>query len=223
MRPDRRGVQPRLGVAWRPVPGSSLVVRGGYGVYRNTNVYQSIAMLLAQQPPLSKAFSVENSADHPLTLANGFIAAPGRPAEHVCGRSRLPRRLRPELAGVGAARSAGVADRAGDLSGDQGQPPDAGVPAQHLSGRRRESVSVVSGGLRVSHVERPLDAARRPDSGAAPAPQRPDGDGPVHVGEGDRRCRRVHRREPERRGDRAGLAESRRPSGGRRTSISVTR
>ena len=62
MQPDKRGIQPRLGVAWRPIPGSSLVVRAGYGIYRNTNVYQSIATLLAQQPPLSTSFSVANSA-----------------------------------------------------------------------------------------------------------------------------------------------------------------
>ena len=60
--------------------GSSLVIRAGYGVYRNTSVYQSIATLLAQQPPLSTTLSVENSAENPLTLANGFIAPPGRPA-----------------------------------------------------------------------------------------------------------------------------------------------
>ena len=58
MRPDKRGIQPRLGIAWRPVAGSSLVVRAGYGIYRNTNVYQSIATLLAQQPPLSTTLSV---------------------------------------------------------------------------------------------------------------------------------------------------------------------
>ncbi|OFV93632.1 MAG: TonB-dependent receptor [Acidobacteria bacterium RIFCSPLOWO2_12_FULL_65_11] len=75
--PDTRGVQPRVGLAWRPVAGSSLVVRAGYGIYRNTNVYQSIAMLMAQQPPLSNTLSVENSAGNPLTLANGFIATPG--------------------------------------------------------------------------------------------------------------------------------------------------
>jgi len=72
VRPDRNGFQPRLAMAWRPVPGSSLVVRAGYGLYRNTNVYQSIATLLAQQPPLSYAFSVENSAVNPFTLADGF-------------------------------------------------------------------------------------------------------------------------------------------------------
>ena len=77
LRPDRGGVQPRLAVAWRPIAGSSLLVRAGYGVYRNTNVYQAIALLLAQQPPLSKAFNVQNTAANPLTLANGFIVAPG--------------------------------------------------------------------------------------------------------------------------------------------------
>jgi hypothetical protein len=74
MRPDKTGVQPRLAIAWRPIPGSSLVVRAGYGIYRNTNVYQSITTLLAQQPPLSTSFSIANSAANPLTLARGFVA-----------------------------------------------------------------------------------------------------------------------------------------------------
>ncbi len=79
LNPDRRGIQPRVGLAWRPVAGSSLVVRAGYGIYRNTNVYQSIAMLMAQQPPLSNTLSVANPSFNPptLTLANGFIAGPG--------------------------------------------------------------------------------------------------------------------------------------------------
>ena len=74
---DPRGVQPRVGIALRPVAGSSLVIRAGYGVYRNTSVYQPIAMLLAQQPPLSKTLSVETSAANPLSLANGFTGIPG--------------------------------------------------------------------------------------------------------------------------------------------------
>jgi hypothetical protein len=76
LRPDRAGIQPRVGVAWRPVPGSSLVIRAGYGIYRNQSVYQPITTLLAQQPPLSKAFTIPNTPANPLTLANGFTPPP---------------------------------------------------------------------------------------------------------------------------------------------------
>ena len=70
-------LQPRVGVAWRPIEGSSLVVRAGYGVYRNVGMYQSIAMLMAQQPPLSTTLSVERGDAHPLTLSEGFVGIPG--------------------------------------------------------------------------------------------------------------------------------------------------
>jgi trimeric autotransporter adhesin len=73
MKPDKLGIQPRLAIAWRPIPGSSLVVRAGYGIYRNASVYQSITTLLAQQPPLSTSFSIANSAENPLSLARGFV------------------------------------------------------------------------------------------------------------------------------------------------------
>jgi len=75
--PDGAGIQPRVSFAWRPVAASSLIVRGGYGVYRNTNVYQSIAIQMAQQSPLSKSLSVENTPGNPLTLANGFVTPQG--------------------------------------------------------------------------------------------------------------------------------------------------
>ncbi len=75
IRPDRSGFEPRIGMAWRPISGSSLVVRLGYGIYYNTSVYQTIALEMAQQAPLSKSLRVQNSAETPLTLANGFNAA----------------------------------------------------------------------------------------------------------------------------------------------------
>ena len=76
LHPDKRGVEPRVGFAWRSPAGSSLVVRGGYGIYYDTSVYQTIATQMAQQAPLSKSLSVQNSAANPLTLANGFNASP---------------------------------------------------------------------------------------------------------------------------------------------------
>ena len=60
VRRDLSGFQPRLGISWRPKLTSSMVFRAGYGIYRNLGVYQSIGMLLAQQPPFTTSFSVEN-------------------------------------------------------------------------------------------------------------------------------------------------------------------
>jgi trimeric autotransporter adhesin len=74
--PERGAIQPRLGIAWRPLPASSLVVRAGYTVTYNTSVYQGIASQMAQQSPLSKNASLANSAATPLTLANGFSSSP---------------------------------------------------------------------------------------------------------------------------------------------------
>ncbi len=72
IRPDRSGVEPRLGLSWRPIPASTVVVRAGYGIYQDTSVYQNTALLMAQQAPLSKSLSVQNSAACPQTLASGF-------------------------------------------------------------------------------------------------------------------------------------------------------
>jgi hypothetical protein len=74
--PDKRGILPRIGFAWRPAAASSLVIRGGYGISRDTSVYLPIAKQMAQQSPLSKSMSISNSPDTPLTLANGFNSTP---------------------------------------------------------------------------------------------------------------------------------------------------
>lgn len=72
LRPDRLGIEPRIGLSWRPIPGSSVVVRAGYGVYDDTSVYQATALSMAQQSPLSRSLSVQNSAACPQTLSSGF-------------------------------------------------------------------------------------------------------------------------------------------------------
>jgi len=72
LRPDRRMISPRIGISWRPIPASTVVIRAGYGIYPDTSVYQNIVLRMAQQAPLSKSLSVQNSTACPLTLANGF-------------------------------------------------------------------------------------------------------------------------------------------------------
>ena len=73
--PDRDNFSPRFGFAWRPGTKRSTVVRGGYGVYYNTSVYNMIASNMAQQPPFAQSLSVSNSPGAPLTIANGFLLA----------------------------------------------------------------------------------------------------------------------------------------------------
>lgn len=76
LRPDRRDFEPRLGVAWRPLPGSSLLLRAGYGIYADSSVYQATALQLAEQPPLSNVVNAQNSTACTLTLANGLVRQP---------------------------------------------------------------------------------------------------------------------------------------------------
>ena len=72
VRPDRSGIEPRIAFSWRPIPASTIVVRGGYGIYHDTSVYLLPMLQLAQQAPLSKSLKQQNSAGCPLTLADGF-------------------------------------------------------------------------------------------------------------------------------------------------------
>ena len=74
MRPDRGGMQPRIGISWRPLLASSLVIRAGYGVYYDTGIYLPIATRMAQQAPLSRTLSIQNNGS--LTMANAFTATP---------------------------------------------------------------------------------------------------------------------------------------------------
>ena len=75
VRPDRKGVAPRIGFAWKPLPNT--VVRGGYGINYNTGAYQGIAEQLAVQPPFATTATNVQSIPGELTLQSGFPAATG--------------------------------------------------------------------------------------------------------------------------------------------------
>ena len=80
-----------------------MVVRGGYGVYYNTSVYLPLATQMAQQSPLSKSLSVQNSPNNPLTLANGFNASPTITPDTFAIDPNFRLGYNAELADVGAA------------------------------------------------------------------------------------------------------------------------
>jgi trimeric autotransporter adhesin len=71
--PDRLGFEPRIGISWRPILASSIVIRAGYGIYHDTSVYRAPDLQLAQQAPLSISLEQQNSDACRLTLAYGFI------------------------------------------------------------------------------------------------------------------------------------------------------
>ena len=129
VRPDRLGITPRLGIAWRPISGSSLLVRAGYGIYNDTSVYQQTALAMAQQSPLSKSLGL-NNVNCALTLQPGLQRLPLDHPEHIRGGSQLPRRLCAGLATFRSARSACLAADDRHLLRHQGYARRAGIPAQ---------------------------------------------------------------------------------------------
>jgi hypothetical protein len=81
VRPDKHGLEPRIGISWRPIPASTLVVRAGYGIYDDTSVYLGAAENMAEQAPFSNSLSEANSSGCKLTLANGFQQCTGAAAD----------------------------------------------------------------------------------------------------------------------------------------------
>lgn len=78
VRPDRSEISPIVGIAWRPISGSSLLIRSGYGIYYDTSVYQATAYAMAQQAPLSTSLSIASSAScGNIDIANPFTAQSG--------------------------------------------------------------------------------------------------------------------------------------------------
>jgi hypothetical protein len=74
--PDYSRPEPRIGLAWRPISGSSLLLRAKYDVTNDTSVYQSSAYQMAQQSPLSTSLSVANTTSCAFNLASPFAQLP---------------------------------------------------------------------------------------------------------------------------------------------------
>ena len=77
VKPDKNNISPRIGFAWRPITKGTLVVRGGYGTYYNSSVYNTIANNMAQQPPFAQSFNVATTTlplNVPMTQYFSYIA-----------------------------------------------------------------------------------------------------------------------------------------------------
>jgi hypothetical protein len=73
--PDYSRPEPRIGIAWRPISGSSLLIRSGYDVTNDTSVYQASAYYgMAQQAPLSTSLTIANGPNCGFNMANPFVA-----------------------------------------------------------------------------------------------------------------------------------------------------
>ena len=197
--PTSAAFQPRVGVAWRPVAGSSLVIRAGYGIYRNTSVYQSIATIMALRRPGAAAAALEDvqRRDQRRPIRSRWRTDSSRLPVH---RAPRPTRLRSIRTSASATPQNWQASLQRDL------PASLTVIATYLGTKGSHLMQeflpntyptgavnpcpTCPAGIRLSDVERPLDATRRPVPAAAPPSQRPDGDGAVHAVEGDGRCRR---------------------------------
>ncbi|HEY1493815.1 MAG TPA: TonB-dependent receptor [Candidatus Solibacter sp.] len=78
IRPDTNNLSPRFGFAWKPIGKRALTIRGGYSIFYNGSAYGSFAARLASQPPFIHSASLSTSLANPLTLQNGFAAAPSQ-------------------------------------------------------------------------------------------------------------------------------------------------
>ena len=77
VRAEPRNFSPRLGVAWRPFSRRNIIIRSGYSIFYSGSPYAQIASQLAAQPPFATTASLITSVAAPLTVQNGFAAAPG--------------------------------------------------------------------------------------------------------------------------------------------------
>jgi hypothetical protein len=68
-------LEPRIGIAWQPkFIKPKTVVRGGYSIFYNVSIYNTLAKELLYQAPATTSQSLTTTSAAPLTLNNAFIA-----------------------------------------------------------------------------------------------------------------------------------------------------
>jgi hypothetical protein len=72
--PDRNNLAPRVGIAWRPAPRTT--VRGGYGINYASVPYLSFAQRMTSQPPFAVTDTVLGTVSSPIPLAAAFENVP---------------------------------------------------------------------------------------------------------------------------------------------------
>ena len=84
---DRGHFAPRVGIAWQPGIKPRTVVRAGYSMFYNENVYSTLARKLTYQPPFDVAQSLITSSANILTLQQGLLPEPGITIANTAGVS----------------------------------------------------------------------------------------------------------------------------------------
>ncbi len=75
---DYRNFAPRIGFAWQPPLKPKMVVRGGYSIFYNDSIYNTLAQdYLAYQPPFAQSQNLYTSSAQLLTLKDGFPSSAG--------------------------------------------------------------------------------------------------------------------------------------------------
>ena len=83
VRPDYGAFAPRVGVAWKATPTTT--VRTGYGINYSASVYQSIAQQLANQPPFDVTTTVLSTLATPVPIQSVLTTPPSSATTNTYG------------------------------------------------------------------------------------------------------------------------------------------